>query len=128
MKLSNRVIFDDNFKGSFNNILKLELPASTALKLIKASKKINEHTLDVFKVRDTLLERCCEKNENGQISNGEQGPIFKSTEDRDMFIEQINSLLEETFEIDLVEKIKMPDDLIVIAEDLINLQSIIDID
>lgn len=128
MNLENIVVFDTAFKTSFGKLLRLELPASTALKLVKTVKEIDEHTKDILKVRDGLLDRYCTKDDTGKLVTTDNGaPKFTDQSAAQVFSDEMNNILKETFPVPLDRKIKLPENIAISVEDILNLEAIIEI-
>lgn len=120
MELSNSIIFNEAFFSSFNRIIKKEFSSIVSLKMVKFSKELYAHTKDVFSVRDSLLNRYKDPTKSGNV--------FKSKEDEHAFFKQMDELLANNFEVSLKEKFIVPQNIDVSPEDILNCESIIDID
>lgn len=127
MKLPNSIVLDNNFKKSFIKLLKLEFKAPITLKLVKVSKEIDNQTRDVLKVRDELLGRFCIKNGKGVIELKDNLPVFPSKENENSFLKEMLSLLNETFEISLDNKLSLPENSMITAEDVLILEPLLEI-
>lgn len=116
MELSNSIIFNEVFKEALSRLIKKELDSVTSLKLVKLVKDIQSQTKDVFEVRDSFLTRYAD------------GTVFKSEENKLEFFKEMDNLLSINFETSLKEKIVIPKGINISADDVLILESIIDVD
>lgn len=120
VELSNAIVFNDGFNRSFSRLIKKEFDTPITLQLVKLSKLMIGHSRDVMAVRDSLLDRYGKKN-------GKPGE-FKSEEDKAKFFEGMDNLLIETFDTNLKEKLVLPKNIKISAEDVMALEDIIDVE
>lgn len=119
MYLKNSVLFNQRFNEAFLRLLKQPFPATITLQLVETLYKLSEKQGSVFKVRDELINRL------GKIEN--DTVVFNSSEAEAEFNNEMNSLLNEEFEIPIKEKIRLTDKQILSGEDIIILHDILDI-
>lgn len=117
MKLKNELLFNVQFNLSFIKLIKQPLPALTALQTVETLRILSSRQADVFKIRDSLIERL------GRVEDGKI--VFDNQANEVEFNKEIKDLLEDEFEIPLKEKISLTDKQILTGEDIIALKDIL---
>ena len=128
MEISNVYLVDPTFNSAFSRLLKKELPAKSALSLYKCAKVIQEHTQDILKVRNDLLLRHAQKDEDNKPKFVNNMPEWEGHENEEIFLQEMNDVLQETFELPIKNKVKLPENCVISPEDVLVLEPILDIE
>lgn len=104
-KVPLRTIVNPDFAWAISNIINAEVPAKAAYWLSRLFKKVQSHEKEFNQARMTALKKYAEldgKNPDGtdNIKRTEKGEaVFKSKEDQDQFVKEIEELLNEEVEV-----------------------------
>lgn len=127
MKLKNIIVMSPSFVHSMEKLIKKELPVKDCFALAKVTKEINEILSVIDSAKKAIVDRFAEKDENGKLKFEEDGrPVFKTEEDKKIFLDELKKLGEEEFDISLKKKIQLPDSITMTVDEIIALEEIVD--
>lgn len=107
MLIKNEILFNPQFSNVWQKLLSLDINADISVRLKMSNSIIKEQSVAVFTTRDELLKKYGKLDENGNLVKDENSIEFKSVEDKISFIEQLNKLTKDTFELPIKEKIEI---------------------
>lgn len=102
MKLTNGDIFAA--RGPLQTLMGMKFPVGVSFKLAKMANKINEPLKSIEDVRNGLINKYGESNENGQMAVSEGSPNFEK------FVSEFNDLMAIEVEV-VIEKVKLPEEV-----------------
>lgn len=120
ISLKNAVVLKENFNTALTDLVKKNISAVVSLKLAKLVKILGTQSADVNAIRTQLLEKYGVKKETFYE--------FATEENKNLFISEMDSLLSDSFETNLTDKLVIPKTLDISAETILALEEIIDID
>ena len=111
MKVRNVSLLDKNFLEAFSSLIIMEMPVRQCMEISNSIDDITAQEKSFNRVRKTLADKYCKKDEKGNPIIDEKGDLtFETAEAEEACIKGMEELLNETFEISLNSKIKVKSD------------------
>lgn len=109
MKVKNKLLMTPEFKESVEALMGKEIPVKSCLDLAKFGRSVEEHLKSVDKARTSILTSYSELDENkNPITDKKTGEVvFKSEEVKKEALKKVYELLDQEFEYEFKEKIKL---------------------
>ena len=108
MEIKNSLIVNDAFFIAFQNLLKYKMPAKQCLELSSSVEEIAAQYSILKRAQRVIVEKYCLKNEDDTPKIDEKENIlFETPELEKTCRQEINEIMQETFEIPLTEKIEL---------------------
>jgi len=123
MKLAK--LIDQGFQSSMRVLLKQPLPLKTAYKLRGVVKKIEEELGKYDEIRREVLNKYGKKKEDGTLELTETNQVQFEQDSMQAFLQDINELSSLDVDLPTVTVTELGDDLILSADDLINLDGLL---
>ena len=123
MKLAK--LIDQGFQSSMRVLLKQPLPLKTAYKLRGVVKKIEEELGKYDEIRREALNKYGKKKEDGTLELTETNQVQFEQDSMQAFLQDINELSSLDVDLPTVTVTELGDDLILSADDLINLDGLL---
>lgn len=123
MKLNKLV--DPNFQLTLRKLASQEIPLKTAYKLKGIIKVCNEELAKYDDVRTDALNRYGTKKEDGSLDIDNDGSVKLSTENKQLFVDELNALLVTDIAVtpvsisELGDKVSLTTQELMILDDLI---------
>jgi len=111
-------IFEDGRIPALNELILKPLPVKEAYKVAKLAKELREKE-EVYREAKTAIFRKYGKEKNGKIE------IMKKNQEK--ALEEINELIAVKEEYSLKDKIKLPEDIELSAQQIILLEDLVEI-
>lgn len=116
--------FNPNFKSSITKLLNHPFSVKTTLKLVKLTKKLEAEEAIINDVYRKKLELYTELDD-GKVKTDNNGYIFKSKEDKEKFLKEVDELFGSLVNID-IEKIDLSNEDIKLSPmELVSIEDIV---
>jgi hypothetical protein len=127
MKLKNE-IFMNGFVTALRALMNQPMPAKEAFQLLNFAKEIDANKATFDSARKMLTDRYAEKDEEGKvIINTEKNTVTIPDESQEAFNREHKELTDIEVEYSLTEKFKVSDNMKLSAQNLLALESVIEI-
>lgn len=118
MKLTNEAILEA--RDPLMELMKEKLPVKCSFKVARLANRLNAHLKDFQDSRTVLFNKYGTKNEKGQMQVKEGDP------NHEKFVADLKELMAIEVEV-IVEKIKLPEDLVIEPKTLMALEKLIEV-
>jgi hypothetical protein len=128
MQIRNTFIIEDEFITAFDELLKIEMPAKQCLQMTQSLDKLVDQYKALKRTQLTIITKHTVLDDNGKITFDEKkNAIFKSPEEEQICKKEMGEIRKDTFEIPLVDKIKMYEDTVSTPRKMFLLQDVVEI-
>ena len=109
MLIRNGFVTNPDFLDAFNGLMKREMPIWQCLEMSKSVEEILKQVSIVDRAKLAIADQYGKK-ENGQLVIIDKNVVFDDDNKKNICLAKVQELLEETFEISLTSKVKVPRD------------------
>lgn len=127
MKVSNRLVLNEEFVKAFSELMLLRMPAKQCLEVSICMDELATQSKIILRARRSIADKYCKKREDGTPEIEGDNLVFETPELKDECMKEIKEIEDEEIDIPLTNRIKIKETEIMTPLKIKLLQDIIDI-